>query len=74
LECFQNCRDKLATNQFDTIVGVGNGTLPNAPALDHLTPDMRIYSEESFGPVAAIRIANESEFGLSASVFGQDVN
>ena len=43
---------------------------------------MRLYAEESFGPVVAIiraattddaiRIANESEFGLSAAVFGRD--
>lgn len=64
------------------IAGGGNGTILNAAALDHVTRDMRIYSEESFGPVAAIiragsvdeavRIANESEFGLSAAVFGRD--
>ncbi len=65
------------------IAGGGTGTILNAAALDHVTSDMRIYSEESFGPVTAIiragsideaiRIANESEFGLSASVFGQDI-
>ncbi|MBB95051.1 MAG: salicylaldehyde dehydrogenase [Rhodobacteraceae bacterium] len=70
--------DKGAT----LIAGGGQGTTLNAAALDHVTPDMRLYSEESFGPVAAViragsvdeavRIANESEFGLSASVFGRD--
>lgn len=64
------------------IGGGGEGTLLNAAALDHVTPDMRLYTEESFGPVAAIiraasvdeavRIANESEFGLASSVFGRD--
>ncbi|MAC80944.1 MAG: salicylaldehyde dehydrogenase [Rhodobacteraceae bacterium] len=64
------------------IAGGGEGTILNAAALDHVTPDMRIYSEESFGPVVAIiragsvdeavRIANESDFGLSAAVFGRD--
>ena len=43
---------------------------------------MRLYSEESFGPVVAIlrakdeddavRLANDSEYGLSAAVFTQD--
>ena len=44
---------------------------------------MRIYHEESFGPVTtivrvrgveeAIEIANDTEFGLSAAVFGKDI-
>ncbi|MFN7024657.1 MAG: aldehyde dehydrogenase [Pseudorhizobium sp.] len=61
-----------------------NGTLMDATLLDHVTPAMRIYSEESFGPVAAVvrvgsvdeavRVANDTEYGLSAAVFGRDVN
>jgi acyl-CoA reductase-like NAD-dependent aldehyde dehydrogenase len=64
------------------IAGGGDGTILNAAALDRVTPQMRIYTEESFGPVAAIirasdldeavRIANDTEFGLSAAVFGRD--
>ena len=52
--------------------------------LDFVTPEMRIYSEELFGPVAsvvrvktvedAIRVANDTEYGLSSAVFGRDVN
>ena len=48
-----------------------------------VTPDMRLYSEESFGPVLAVmaadnpdqavQMANDTEYGLSAAVFGQDV-
>lgn len=65
------------------IAGGGTGTILNAAALDHVTPDMRLYTEESFGPVVsiiraasvdeAVRIANDSEFGLSSAVFGKDV-
>ncbi len=64
------------------IAGGGQGTMLNAAALDHVTSDMQIYTEESFGPVVAIiragsvdeavRIANESDFGVSAAVFGRD--
>jgi acyl-CoA reductase-like NAD-dependent aldehyde dehydrogenase len=44
---------------------------------------MRIYGEESFGPVVcvvrvngadeAVRVANDTEYGLSAAVFGRDI-
>jgi len=62
--------------------GGGDGTMLDAIAVDGVTPAMRLYSEESFGPVVsiiragsideAVSIANESEFGLSAAVFGRD--
>jgi len=48
----------------------------------NVTPEMRLYSEESFGPVVAVmtagseddavRIANDSDYGLSAAVFSGD--
>ncbi len=60
------------------------GTIMDATLLDRVTPAMRIYGEESFGPVAsvvrvgsvdeAVRVANDTEYGLSAAVFGRDVN
>ena len=50
--------------------------------LDHVTPEMKLYAEESFGPVVvvvraaneddAIRIANDSPYGLSAAIFTGD--
>ncbi len=52
--------------------------------LDDVTTDMKVAWEEPFGPVLpiirvqseeeAIRLANESEFGLQASVFTKDIN
>ncbi|MBZ0146412.1 MAG: NAD-dependent succinate-semialdehyde dehydrogenase [Pseudorhodoplanes sp.] len=48
-----------------------------------VTPDMLIFREETFGPVApvfrftseeeAIRLANETEFGLAAYFYGRDI-
>jgi acyl-CoA reductase-like NAD-dependent aldehyde dehydrogenase len=61
-----------------------SGTLINAHVLDRVTPDMRIYGEESFGPVTtvvrvkgdeeAIRVANDTPYGLSSAVFSRDIN
>ncbi|TBY74018.1 aldehyde dehydrogenase [Rhizobium leguminosarum bv. viciae] len=63
--------------------GKRSGTVVEATLLDHVTPEMRVYSEESFGPVKpiirvsgeeeAIRIANDSEYGLSAAIFSRNV-
>ncbi|MGO8154505.1 aldehyde dehydrogenase [Rhizobium leguminosarum] len=63
--------------------GKRSGTVVEATLLDHVTPEMRVYAEESFGPVKpiirvtseeeAIRIANDSEYGLSSAVFSRNV-
>jgi aldehyde dehydrogenase (NAD+) len=52
--------------------------------LDNVTPTMRVAQEEIFGPVivlievssfeAAIQILNDTPYGLSSSVYTQDVN
>ena len=62
--------------------GQADSTLMPATLLDHVTPAMRIYREETFAPVkaivrvdgeeAAIACANDNEFGLSAAVFTRD--
>nr|WP_316639292.1 aldehyde dehydrogenase [uncultured Roseateles sp.] len=63
--------------------GKADSTLMAATVLDHVNPAMRIYREETFGPVkcivrvdgveAAVACANDNEFGLSAAVFGRDI-
>ncbi len=74
-----------ATAKGATLVagGTRNGTIHSATLLDHVTPDMRIYTEESFGPVKsilrvasvqeAIEIANDTAYGLAASVYSNDI-
>ena len=63
--------------------GTRDGAIFSATLLDGVTSTMRIYGEESFGPVKsilrvngddeAIAVANDTEYGLSAAVFSQDI-
>ena len=75
--------DAVAKGAVLVTGGVGDGTIMPATVVDRVTPEMRIYSEETFGPVAAvvrvdgveqaIAAANDSDYGLAAAVFGRDV-
>ena len=59
------------------------GTVMPATIVAEVTPDMDIYSAESFGPVTtvirardedhAVEIANDTEYGLSSAVFTQNI-
>jgi benzaldehyde dehydrogenase (NAD) len=62
--------------------GKADSVLMPATVVDGVTANMNIYRDESFGPVVgvlhakdeadAIRLANDSEYGLSAAVFTRD--
>ncbi len=64
--------------------GVADGAVMPATSRDHVTSDMHIYDQETFGPITvvirvkttqqAIDVANDSDYGLSSGVFGRDVN
>ena len=53
-------------------------SIAQATLLDHVTPAMKIYADESFGPIVsvirvkdeeeAIRVANDTQYGLSARI------
>jgi acyl-CoA reductase-like NAD-dependent aldehyde dehydrogenase len=62
--------------------GRGESVLMPATVVDGVTSAMKLYGEESFGPVVAlirakdeadaIHLANDSQYGLSAAVFTRD--
>lgn len=62
----------------------GPGYFYPATVIDQLTDDMKLVMEEAFGPVAsvyrvankeeAIKIANQTTFGLSSAIWSQDAS
>lgn len=62
--------------------GKRDGAFYSATVLDDVTPDMGLVVRETFGPVApiirvndvdeAIRVANDTEYGLQAGIFTAD--
>jgi len=74
---------KGATCLLGGVIPEGQGAYYPPTVLTHVTKGMPAYDDELFGPVAAIiavpdeteaiRVANDSVFGLGAAVFTQDV-
>ncbi|HEX8267717.1 MAG TPA: aldehyde dehydrogenase family protein [Pyrinomonadaceae bacterium] len=64
--------------------GLENGYFVEPTIFDRVTPDMRIAQEEIFGPVLSVLrvkdfdeamiVANDSEYGLTSSIFTNDPN
>ena len=75
--------DALAQGATLLCGGKADSTLMPATLIDHVTPAMKIYHDESFGPVKgivrvngveeAIACANDNDYGLSSAVFGRDM-
>jgi len=82
-EIHQQVTDSIAAGAVAvTGCAVGEGAFYQASILDRVEPGVRAYYEELFGPVAivirarneedAIRIANDSPFGLGGSIWSGD--
>jgi acyl-CoA reductase-like NAD-dependent aldehyde dehydrogenase len=88
--------DRAAAERMDALIqdatakgavlacgGKRDGAVVEATLLDRVNSTMRIYTEESFGPVKslirvkgvdeAVRVANDTEYGLSAAIFSRDI-
>jgi benzaldehyde dehydrogenase (NAD) len=83
VDCVQGLiEDALAQGAEKLVGGDANGVLMPAHVIDRVTPAMRLFRDESFGPVVgiirakdeaeAIALANDTEYGLSAAVFTRD--
>lgn len=65
-----------------TVPGAEDGYFVGATLFDNVTPEMRIYKEEIFGPVLSVvrakdyeeglRLANEHEYGNGVAIFTRD--
>ncbi len=74
--------DALSAGAVQVNGGEANGVLMPAHVIDRVTPAMKLFRDESFGPVVgvvrardeahAIELANDTEYGLSAAVFTRD--
>jgi acyl-CoA reductase-like NAD-dependent aldehyde dehydrogenase len=74
--------DALGNGAEQLVGGETEGVLMPAHVIDKVTPEMKLFRDESFGPVVAItrardeehavELANDTEYGLSASVFTRD--
>jgi aldehyde dehydrogenase (NAD+) len=64
--------------------GLDKGYFVEPTIFDEVTPEMRLFKEEVFGPVLAVtransleealKYANSVEFGLTTSIFTQDIS
>ncbi|AXS41261.1 aldehyde dehydrogenase family protein [Breoghania sp. L-A4] len=78
----EQLEDAIAKGAKVVLGGGINGRFVEPTILTGVTPEMKLYQEETFGPVVpvipfatdaeAIAIANDTEYGLSAGVMTQD--
>jgi acyl-CoA reductase-like NAD-dependent aldehyde dehydrogenase len=76
--------DAVSKGAKVVVGGHADGAAMPATIVDHVTPEMAIYDTETFGPITtvvrvrgveeAVRVANDTEYGLAAAVFGHDTH
>lgn len=81
-EQVQDAISKGATLHAGGVLGDGPAAYYSPAVLTGITPEMRAYREELFGPVAvvysvssddeALELANDSDYGLGGAVFSTD--
>ena len=81
-EQVQDAVSKGATLHAGGVLGEGPAAYYSPAVLTGITPEMRAYREELFGPVAvvysvssddeALKLANDSDYGLGGAVFSTD--
>lgn len=74
--------DAVAKGAEVVLGGPADGAAMPATIVDKVSPTMTIYDKETFGPITtvvrvsgveeAVRVANDTEYGLAAAVFGRD--
>jgi acyl-CoA reductase-like NAD-dependent aldehyde dehydrogenase len=75
--------DDALSKGAELVVGDhAEGASMPATIIDKVRPEMSIYDEETFGPITtvvrvsgveeAVQVANDTEYGLAAAVFGAD--
>ena len=74
--------DAVAKGAEIVVGGHADGAAMPATIVDKVRPDMAIYDQETFGPITtvvrvsgvdeAVQVANDTEYGLAAAVFGAD--
>jgi succinate-semialdehyde dehydrogenase / glutarate-semialdehyde dehydrogenase len=83
-EQYKDALDKGATVLVPGGRVDGPGAFFKPAVITDITPDMRVYTEEAFGPLgmiyrvpdadAAVELANSTKYGLGGTVYGEDLD
>jgi acyl-CoA reductase-like NAD-dependent aldehyde dehydrogenase len=76
-------KDAVSKGAIVLTGGEAEGTVMKGVVVNHVTPEMTLFRQESFGPQVsitrarsadeAITLANDTEYGLAAALFTRDI-